>query len=66
MLRQCPALVVAGENDEMFPLERSRALAAGLRNAGLEIVPAGSHGLIIERPAQIVEILRRFLDPLVD
>jgi pimeloyl-ACP methyl ester carboxylesterase len=61
---QCPALVIAGEEDRMFPLERSQALAAGMAGARLEVIPGGSHGLVIERPGQVVEILRSFLDPL--
>ena len=59
-----PTLVVAGERDTMFPLEHSRALAAGIPGARLEIVPGGSHGLVIEQPEKTVEILRRFAGSL--
>jgi pimeloyl-ACP methyl ester carboxylesterase len=61
---QCPALIVAGEEDRMFPLEHSRALAEGIPGARLEIVPGGSHGLVIEQPARVAEILKDFLLPL--
>ena len=61
---QCPALIVAGEEDQMFSLEHARALAKGIPGARLEVVPGGSHGLVIERPAQVAEILRGFLAPL--
>lgn len=58
---QCPALVVAGEEDRMFPLEHSQALADGIPGARLVVVPGGSHGLVIERAAETAEILRGFL-----
>ncbi|HKI01424.1 MAG TPA: alpha/beta hydrolase [Thermoanaerobaculia bacterium] len=61
---QCPALIVAGEEDRMFPLEHSQALAAGISGARLEVVPGGSHGLVIEKPAWVAEILKDFLAPL--
>jgi pimeloyl-ACP methyl ester carboxylesterase len=58
---QCPALIVAGEEDRMFPIEHSRALAAAIPGAHLVVVPGGSHGLVIEQPERTVEILRGFL-----
>lgn len=61
---RCPALVMAGEEDRLFPLEHSRALAAGIPGARLEIIPGGSHGSVIEHPDKVLEILRRFLDSL--
>jgi pimeloyl-ACP methyl ester carboxylesterase len=61
---QCPALIVAGEEDRMFPIEHSRALAAAIPGARLAVVPGGSHGLVIEQPERTVEILRGFLASL--
>ncbi|MFL6237451.1 MAG: alpha/beta fold hydrolase, partial [Thermoanaerobaculia bacterium] len=58
---QCPTLVLAGEADQMFPLERSRALAAGIPGARVEAVPGGSHAIVIEKPAEVVRILLEFL-----
>lgn len=63
-LIQAPTLVVAGERDVMFPLEHSQALAAGIPDSRLEIVPGGSHGLVIEQPEKVVEILRGFVGSL--
>ena len=60
-LIQAPALIVAGERDTMFPLEHSRALAAAIPGARLEVVPGGSHGLVIEQPEKTVELIRGFL-----
>jgi pimeloyl-ACP methyl ester carboxylesterase len=58
---QCPALIVAGEEDRMFPLEHSQALASGIPGARLAVVPGGSHGMVIEQPGKVTEILRGFL-----
>jgi 3-oxoadipate enol-lactonase len=58
---QCPALIVAGEEDRMFPLDHSQALAAGIPGARLAVVPGGSHGMVIERPGEVAGILREFL-----
>ncbi len=58
---QCPTLVLAGEKDQMFPLERSRALAAAIPGARFEAVPGGSHAIVIEKPAEVARILLDFL-----
>jgi 3-oxoadipate enol-lactonase len=58
---QAPALVVAAELDETFPLERSRALASAIPGARLEVVPGVGHGLIIERSRDLARILHGFL-----
>jgi pimeloyl-ACP methyl ester carboxylesterase len=60
-LVRCPALILAGEEDRMFPLEHSQALASGIPGARLVVVPGGSHGMVIERPGEVAEILRDFL-----
>ena len=60
----CPTLVVAGEIDVTFPLEHSRALAAAIPDARLEIVPGGAHGLVIEQAGRLADILLSFLRSL--
>ena len=52
-----PALVVAGEHDEVFPPEHSRAIAAAIPDARLEIVEGTGHGLLFERPERVIELL---------
>lgn len=58
---RCPTLVLAAEKDQMFPLERSRALAAGIPGARFEVVPDGSHALVIEKAGEVARILQEFL-----
>jgi 3-oxoadipate enol-lactonase len=57
----CPTLIIGGEADLTFPVEHSRALAAGIRGARLEIVAGGSHGLCIEHAPEIAGIIRDFV-----
>jgi len=59
---RCPTLIVAAEGDRTFPPEHSRALASGIAEAHLEIVPGGCHGLIVEQAERVMEILLGFLD----
>jgi 3-oxoadipate enol-lactonase len=61
---RCPTLILGAEGDRTFPPEHSRALAAGIPGARLEIVPGGCHGLIIEQADRVLEILLGFLQSL--
>ncbi len=56
-----PALVVGAERDRIFPIERSRALASGIRGAELRIVPGAPHGWVGEDPAGFAETILPFL-----
>jgi 3-oxoadipate enol-lactonase len=53
-----PAFVVGGEDDRIFPPEHSRAIADAIPGAQLEIISGTGHGLLIERAARVVELLR--------
>jgi pimeloyl-ACP methyl ester carboxylesterase len=57
---RCPTLVLAAGEDQMFPLASARALADGIPGARFEVVP-GSHAIVIEKPDEVVRILREFL-----
>lgn len=61
---QCPALVVAAEEDTTFPLEHSRALAGAISGARLVVVPGVGHGMVIEKPLRLGEILASFFGSL--
>ena len=58
---RCPALIIAGERDAMFPLEQSRALAEAIPGARLEIVPGAPHGIVVENPDTTARLLLDFL-----
>lgn len=56
----CPALVLAGGRDLMFPPDRSIRLAAAIASAKLEIVPSAAHGMVVEQPDTVLGALRAF------
>ncbi len=55
-----PTLVLAAEADEVFPVKHSEALAAGLPNAVLQVVPGG-HGCTLESKDSLNRALVEFL-----
>jgi pimeloyl-ACP methyl ester carboxylesterase len=57
----CPTLIVGSGRDELFPVEHSRALAAAIPGARLEIVAGGSHGLVVEQPGLVASLVRGFV-----
>ena len=61
---QAPALVIGAAEDRIFPTEHSWALAKAIPGAHLAMIPGAPHGVVVEDPARVVEILRDFLDPL--
>jgi pimeloyl-ACP methyl ester carboxylesterase len=60
-LRQ-PTLVLAGDDDPIVPLINGRILAWRIPNATLHVVEGGGHLFILERPADIAELVTQFLD----
>lgn len=57
---KCPTLVVATEEDRVFPLPHARALADGIEGAILEVVTDSGHALIAEQADRLVEVLSGF------
>lgn len=62
-LRHCaaPALVVAGEHDQLMPLAVMEAIAGALPRARLEVVAGAGHYAFLERPAEVAALLVGFL-----
>jgi pimeloyl-ACP methyl ester carboxylesterase len=59
---RAPVLVAAGERDTMFPPERSRALAAAIPGARLEVVSGAPHGMVVENVEATLRLLRDFFE----
>ncbi|MCX5850273.1 MAG: alpha/beta hydrolase [Deltaproteobacteria bacterium] len=55
-----PALIICGAEDKMTPPDLSRALAAGIRKATLEIVEGAGHMVMLERPTEFNTSLDKF------
>jgi proline iminopeptidase len=58
-----PTLVMAGRDDFQFPPEHQAILADRLPNAQLELIERAGHNAQMERPAEVIEVVKRFLVP---
>jgi proline iminopeptidase len=56
-----PVLVVVGEHDRTTTPRAARALHQGIPNSELVIVPEAGHMSFVERPADYLDAVRRFL-----
>ncbi len=59
LIRQ-PTLVVNGDDDPLARMLNARWLSWFIRGARLHVVRGGGHYLILERPAEVVSIVRGF------
>jgi 3-oxoadipate enol-lactonase / 4-carboxymuconolactone decarboxylase len=59
-----PALVVVGEHDRITPPGGARALAAGLPDARLAVIPGAGHVAMMEQPGPFNAELEGFLREL--
>jgi pimeloyl-ACP methyl ester carboxylesterase len=59
-----PTLVLAGEHDQLIPLDESRSLAAGITNAKLVIIPDSGHLAPLENGAASNAAILEFLGGL--
>lgn len=57
-----PTLVMAGDNDKIVPLINSRLIAKVMPNARLHVVHGGGHLFIVTRIAEILPVMKGFLD----
>jgi pimeloyl-ACP methyl ester carboxylesterase len=56
-----PALIVCGAEDKMTPPDLSRALAAAISKAKLEIIEGAGHMVMIEKPVEFNNTLEKFV-----
>lgn len=59
-----PTLVLAGELDQGTPVEMARALADGIPDARLQVLPAASHLGAIEQPRAFAQAVEAFVAAL--
>jgi len=57
----CPALVVAAELDGFIPLERTQALAEGIRGARFSLIEGAGHAVVVEQPQRLAALCLDFL-----
>ncbi len=58
---KAPTLVLAGRHDFQFPPEHQAILADRLPNAQLELIERAGHNAHMERPAEVIEVVERFM-----
>jgi proline iminopeptidase len=56
-----PTLVLAGRHDFQFPPEHQAILAERIPTAQLALIERAGHNAPIERPAEVIEAVRRFM-----
>lgn len=61
-LEGMPALVIAGEDDQVIPPARAKAMADALPESELSLIPDAGHLAPLERPEATTTLLRNFLD----
>lgn len=58
----CPALVMTGEQDTWAPPAQHAAIAAGLANSQLVVVPGAGHMIQAEAPEAVNDAITRWLE----
>ncbi len=56
-----PALIIAGEKDQMTPLKNARALAAAIAGSTLNVIDGAGHMLLAECPNEILQAFKAHL-----
>ena len=59
----CPTLVLVGAADVMTPPEAGAALASAIPGAELVELPGAGHGMVFDRPGELLELAASFLRP---
>ncbi len=57
---QTPSMVIDGELDHITPIALSRRIADHLPNSELHVLPDAGHQLMLERPAELADLLEAF------
>ncbi len=57
-----PTLIVHGDEDQLIPLAEAQAMAAGIPNAELVIIPGAGHMPNLEQPTVFNDAVREFLE----
>ena len=56
-----PALVIVGEEDQLTPPDRARAMVDALPDARLLVIPGAAHLTTMEKAAEVTAAMRTFL-----
>lgn len=59
---RCPALVIAGRDDQLMPLELLKELADGIPGATLTVIEECGHMATLEHPATVIAAIQQWLE----
>lgn len=59
-----PSIVIAGEQDQMVPLQFAEMLVDRLQNAHLSLIPNAGHMVILTKPTTVATEIKAFLHQL--
>jgi len=59
---QCPVLLIAGEKDKIIHVKEMEAVARGIPNSQLHVLPNVGHMMPLEAPVQTASLIRDFYD----
>jgi pimeloyl-ACP methyl ester carboxylesterase len=60
-----PALVICGQDDKLTPPKYSEHLAEQIPNAHLELIDEAGHMVMLEKPKEVAQAIRRFMEQLI-
>ncbi|MFX1419382.1 MAG: alpha/beta fold hydrolase, partial [Promethearchaeota archaeon] len=55
------SLIIDGENEKLYPLKVMQEMADAIPNARLEVIPGGTHLVLMEKPKLVNQIIVSFL-----
>ena len=59
---EAPTLVIAGREDSAMPPVESEFIASRIPNAQLAVIDEAGHMLVVEKPREVTQIIREFLE----
>ncbi|MFX1379582.1 MAG: alpha/beta fold hydrolase [Promethearchaeota archaeon] len=58
---ESPSLIIDGEKEQLYPLEVMQEMTKAIPNARLEVIPGGTHLVLMEKPKLISQLIISFL-----
>ena len=58
-----PTLILAGQDDFIFPPDHQRELATAIPQARLQLIDRAGHNPHAEQPAEVMRAVRGFISP---
>lgn len=56
-----PVLIIWGKHDKYVPLKYGKEMANGIAGAKFEVIETGGHGLHLQQPAEVADLIGNFI-----